>query len=162
MKVCCLFVVDCVHTCVLVLLHLACVADGDARSALNLLELAVELARSSHSLARAHSHTTTSSNATTNTSIGSGSTTATTNIRIGEDDIKRALQRTHVLFDKTYVRVVFVLIVSLCSGEQHYDVISALHKSLRGSDANAALYWLGPDCLFALFYRLFSCVFDVD
>jgi putative ATPase len=28
-------------------------------------------------------------------------------------------------------------------GEQHYDVISALHKSVRNSDADAALYWLG-------------------
>ena len=27
-------------------------------------------------------------------------------------------------------------------GEEHYNIISALHKSLRGSDANAALYWL--------------------
>src|SRR6202000_1583815 len=28
-------------------------------------------------------------------------------------------------------------------GEQHYDIISALHKSVRNSDADAALYWLG-------------------
>ncbi len=28
------------------------------------------------------------------------------------------------------------------SGEQHYDIISALHKSIRGSDSDAALYWL--------------------
>jgi len=28
-------------------------------------------------------------------------------------------------------------------GEQHYDIISALHKSMRGSDPDAALYWLG-------------------
>ncbi|MBM2832722.1 MAG: replication-associated recombination protein, partial [Dehalococcoidia bacterium] len=28
-------------------------------------------------------------------------------------------------------------------GEQHYDLISALHKSLRGSDPDASLYWLG-------------------
>jgi putative ATPase len=39
-----------------------------------------------------------------------------------------ALQRKHLLYDK--------------SGEQHYDLISALHKSLRGSDAQAALYWM--------------------
>ena len=31
----------------------------------------------------------------------------------------------------------------LCfSGEEHYNIISALHKSMRGSDDNAALYWL--------------------
>ena len=41
--------------------------------------------------------------------------------------IKEALQKSH-LYDKT--------------GEQHYNIISALHKSLRGSDADAALYWL--------------------
>ncbi|KAJ1725603.1 DNA-dependent ATPase mgs1 [Coemansia erecta] len=41
--------------------------------------------------------------------------------------IRRALQRTHIVY----------------SAEEHYDLISALHKSVRGSDANAALYWLG-------------------
>jgi putative ATPase len=29
------------------------------------------------------------------------------------------------------------------AGEEHYNIISALHKSMRGSDADAALYWLG-------------------
>ena len=29
------------------------------------------------------------------------------------------------------------------AGEEHYNIISALHKSVRGGDANAALYWLG-------------------
>lgn len=28
-------------------------------------------------------------------------------------------------------------------GEEHYNCISALHKSMRGSDENASLYWLG-------------------
>ena len=40
-----------------------------------------------------------------------------------------ALQRRVLLYDK--------------KGEQHYDMISALHKSVRNSDADAALYWLG-------------------
>ncbi len=39
-----------------------------------------------------------------------------------------ALQRRVLLYDK--------------NGEQHYDLISALHKSVRNSDADAALYWL--------------------
>ncbi|KAJ1678891.1 DNA-dependent ATPase mgs1, partial [Spiromyces aspiralis] len=43
------------------------------------------------------------------------------------EDLKRALQRTHVHYGQ----------------EEHYDLISALHKSLRGSDDNASLYWLG-------------------
>jgi len=49
-------------------------------------------------------------------------------IIITSDDIKEALQRTHLVFDK--------------NGEEFYNLISALHKSMRGSDANAALYWL--------------------
>lgn len=43
-------------------------------------------------------------------------------------DVSEALQRSHVLYDKT--------------GEEHYNVISALHKSMRGGDVDAALYWL--------------------
>jgi putative ATPase len=43
--------------------------------------------------------------------------------------VAEALQRRVLLYDK--------------QGEQHYDIISALHKSVRNSDADAALYWLG-------------------
>lgn len=42
--------------------------------------------------------------------------------------IKEAFQKSYLFYDK--------------DGEEHYNIISALHKSLRGSDANAALYWL--------------------
>ncbi len=48
--------------------------------------------------------------------------------KITKEDIKEALQRTHLVFDK--------------NGEEFYNLISALHKSMRGSDANASLYWL--------------------
>jgi len=44
-------------------------------------------------------------------------------------DTQRALQEQVVLHDK--------------AGESHYNLISAFHKSLRGSDPDAALYWLG-------------------
>ncbi len=44
-------------------------------------------------------------------------------------DIEESLQKRALLYDK--------------AGEQHYDLISALHKTLRGSDPDAALYWLG-------------------
>jgi putative ATPase len=71
-------------------------SDGDARSALNTLELAAELAR---------------------------------NGRIDRDAVADALQRKVLLYDK--------------SGEEHYNLISALHKSVRSSDPDAALYWLG-------------------
>ena len=43
--------------------------------------------------------------------------------------LEEVLQRKSFLYDK--------------SGEEHYNIISALHKSLRGSDPDAALYWLG-------------------
>jgi len=42
--------------------------------------------------------------------------------------LQEALQKKTLLYDK--------------SGEQHYDLVSALHKSVRNSDADAALYWL--------------------
>lgn len=73
---------------------------GDARVALNALELAVKAKGLER---RAHS-------------------------RLLNADIKEALQRTNVIFDK--------------GGEEFYNAISALHKSMRGSDANASLYWL--------------------
>jgi putative ATPase len=47
---------------------------------------------------------------------------------ITTDILKEAAQKSHLLYDKV--------------GEEHYNIISALHKSLRGSDENAALYWL--------------------
>ncbi|XP_017540856.1 ATPase WRNIP1 [Pygocentrus nattereri] len=50
-------------------------------------------------------------------------------IVVQEVHIKEGLQRSHILYDK--------------AGEEHYNCISALHKSMRGSDKNAALYWLG-------------------
>ena len=80
---------------------LAGLAGGDARTALNGLELAVKAARKT---------------------IGSEL------LAIGSADIKEALQRTHLVFDK--------------KGEEFYNLISALHKSMRGSDVNASLYWL--------------------
>ncbi|RLU24316.1 hypothetical protein DMN91_002404 [Ooceraea biroi] len=43
-------------------------------------------------------------------------------------DIEESLKKSHMLYDK--------------KGDQHYDMISALHKSVRASDENASLYWL--------------------
>lgn len=59
---------------------------------------------------------------------------------ITDDIVEKALQKNMARYDK--------------SGEQHYDIISAFIKSLRGSDPNAALYWMarmltaGEDPLF--------------
>jgi putative ATPase len=78
---------------------IASYSSGDARNALNALEVAAKLA------------------------TGRGETTLTQPL------IAEALQQRVLLYDK--------------KGEQHYDLISALHKSVRNSDADAALYWLG-------------------
>src|SRR5579872_6884155 len=48
---------------------------------------------------------------------------------ITEKIVEDAIQRKMLLYDK--------------AGEEHYNLISALHKSVRNSDADAALYWLG-------------------
>ena len=82
------------------LAHLVTVAGGDARSALNALELAVE---STPPDERGVTHIT---------------------LAVAEDSIQsRALR-----YDR--------------SGDEHYDTISAFIKSVRGSDPDAALYWL--------------------
>lgn len=78
-------------------------SSGDARVALNALDAAVSTASAAQ------------------TSRGA--------VKVNEEIIKDAMQKTHLLYDK--------------AGEQHYNIISALHKSMRGGDANAALYWLG-------------------
>jgi len=80
-------------------------ADGDARAALNSLELAV-------TLAGAESDAPESSQPRS----------------IGLHDIEQALQQKALVYDK--------------NGEEHYNLISAFHKGLRGSDPDAALYWM--------------------
>jgi putative ATPase len=78
---------------------LAQLASGDARKALNLLELAAADA------------------------VEEGLPALTA------ESIRRVAQKKVLLYDK--------------SGEEHFNLISALHKSLRESDPDAALYWLG-------------------
>src|SRR5438105_2859390 len=59
---------------------------------------------------------------------------------IGLDHVERALQQRHLLYDR--------------AGDQHYDIVSALIKSVRGSDPDAAVYWMarmleaGEDVMF--------------
>ena len=74
---------------------LAAAADGDARRALNALEIAASASQGG---------------------------------RITAEDVRRALARKHLRYDK--------------AGEEHFNLISALHKSLRDSDPHAGLYWL--------------------
>jgi len=76
--------------------QIATYASGDARTALNILELAASAARDGE---------------------------------VTREAIEDALQRKTLLYDK--------------AGEEHFNLISALHKSVRSSDVDAALYWLG-------------------
>uniref|UniRef100_T1JL37 AAA+ ATPase domain-containing protein n=1 Tax=Strigamia maritima TaxID=126957 RepID=T1JL37_STRMM len=98
---------------------LAQFCDGDARIALNSLQLAIQ-----------HSQSTKMKKP------------------IQEKDIKEALVKSHTLYDR--------------AGDEHYNCISALHKSIRGSDDNASLYWLarmlagGEDPLYVA-RRLIRC-----
>jgi putative ATPase len=78
---------------------IAMYANGDARSALNLLELSVAAAP-----------------------------TVDGARRVDVARVEQTIQRRALLYDK--------------SGEEHYNIISALHKSMRNSDPDASVYWL--------------------
>jgi len=78
---------------------IATVAAGDARQALNHLELAVAVARSENLP------------------------------KIDTELVERVAQKVVAVYDK--------------GGEEHYNLISALHKAVRNSDVDATLYWLG-------------------
>lgn len=75
-------------------------ANGDARTALNTLEMAVFNGRMD----------------------GEGV------LRVDEDVLAQCMNRRSLLYDK--------------NGEEHYNLISALHKSMRNSDPDAAVYWM--------------------
>lgn len=76
--------------------------DGDARVALNGLEVAALLSATERG--------------------------AESEVTINTDDMKESLQRKHLAYDR--------------AGDEHYNLISALHKSMRGSDPDASIYWL--------------------
>jgi putative ATPase len=82
------------------LAFLAANSDGDARTALNVLELAVGVATPDEHGRR----------------------------RIGLPEMQQAFARKALLYDR--------------AGEEHFNIISALHKSIRNSDVDAGLYWL--------------------
>lgn len=78
---------------------IAVFSNGDARTALNTLEMAI-----------------------TNGETGLGEITVTKEI------LEQCISKKSLLYDK--------------NGEEHYNLISALHKSMRNSDPDAAIYWL--------------------
>lgn len=77
----------------------AAFANGDARTALNVMEMAV-----------------------TNGQISAEGITVT------DEGLAQCISKKSLLYDKT--------------GEEHYNMISALHKSMRNSDPDAAIYWM--------------------
>lgn len=77
----------------LMIKEIALLSNGDARMALNTLDIAASQSKV-----------------------------------ITREIIKQVIQKSHLYYDK--------------GGEEHYNIISALHKSMRGGDENAALYWL--------------------
>jgi putative ATPase len=96
-----------------VLKTIASYSSGDARSAYNVLEVAAGLALSPSS--RKHEK--------------DGATEKSKAAEVTDEIVRDALQKRILLYDK--------------AGEEHYNLISALHKSVRNSDPDAALYWLG-------------------
>ncbi len=79
---------------------IAVFANGDARTALNTLEMAVL----------------------------NGEIHADGSITVTGEDLAQCINRRSLLYDK--------------NGEEHYNLISALHKSMRNSDPDAAIYWM--------------------
>lgn len=82
------------------LLAIASFANGDARTALNTLEMVVL----------------------------NGEILADGTIHVTKEGMEQCISRKSLLYDKT--------------GEEHYNLISALHKSMRNSDPDAAIYWM--------------------
>ncbi len=85
--------------------YLVRIADGDARAALNSLEIVAAMAGRHEDPAA-----------------------GPVKVRLTLAQVEKALQEKALRYDK--------------SGEEHYNLISALHKSMRGSDPDASLYWL--------------------
>ncbi|KAK4594148.1 hypothetical protein RGQ29_018006 [Quercus rubra] len=100
--------------------------DGDARVALNALEIAAisAAARVDGDQSKGVEGGTQGGNLLENEENGVCSLKAIVTL----DYAKEALQSKHLAYDK--------------DGDEHYNLISALHKSMRGSDADAAIYWL--------------------
>lgn len=78
---------------------IASFSNGDARTALNTLEMAVL-----------------------------NGTVSPEGILVTDEDLEQCISRKSLLYDK--------------NGEEHYNLISALHKSMRNSDVDAAIYWM--------------------
>ena len=106
-------------------------ANGDARVALNLLELAATLAGRPAAGAADPDDAPDAAGPADAADMAGRDDTAAGPAGPGRIDralLARAIQRRSLLYDK--------------SGEEHFNLISALHKSLRNSDPDAGVYWL--------------------
>jgi len=118
--------------------YLVGLSNGDARTMLNALELAVMRSQNDADLTQKNAEEE-RRRQTTDKSLGNN------NKKIGfkivtKKTIEQAIQKSNLLYDR--------------AGDEHYNIISAFHKSMRGGDVNATLYWLnrmlagGEDPLF--------------
>ncbi len=102
--------------------------SGDARSAYNVLEVAAALAKSQLLAAKSPLLAKDARNGAPTDGAPADGGPVGRAPEITDDIVRDALQKRILLYDK--------------SGEEHYNLISALHKSVRNSDPDAALYWL--------------------
>ena len=100
-------------------------SSGDCRNAYNALEIAAQLASDRASSEGAGAFRPLNPALKTKGALAPETTAGDITRALAEE----ALQQRVLLYDKT--------------GEEHYNLISALHKSVRNSDPDAALYWLG-------------------
>jgi putative ATPase len=106
---------------------IASYSSGDCRAAYNTLEVAAQLAipaLKGHDFSRAENEAEIAG-----ALAPEGSSSTQPAKRITKAIAAEAVQKRVLMYDK--------------SGEEHFNLISALHKSVRNSDPDAALYWLG-------------------
>ncbi len=105
--------------------YLINLSNGDARTMLNALELAVNLTNNLPPLEKGGLR----GDFRKKKSPSSPSLKKREDKCITKKNIEQALQKSNLLYDR--------------AGDEHYNIISAFHKSMRGGDENATLYWLG-------------------
>jgi len=108
---------------------IASYSSGDCRNAYNALEVASQLAANRRENPAVQGLVTGHDFSRANKANETDGALAPEGGRITPALAEEALQQRTLLYDKT--------------GEEHYNLISALHKSVRNSDPDAALYWLG-------------------
>jgi putative ATPase len=107
-----------------VLNQIAGLAEGDARRALGLLEQATTLARAAQPVAPPPAATPPDANADANAAVNPSPAP----LLITTAMIKQVLDRDRLVYDR--------------GGEEHFNLISAFHKSMRASDPDGTVYWL--------------------